>query len=54
MFDKKDYERPFWLKTEDIIGGATVSREEVDRMYDWTRNPRMALPHWFCLVGRKI
>ena len=54
MFDEKDYERPFWLKTEDIINGVGVSREEVDRMYDWRENPRMALPSWFCLVGRKI
>ena len=37
-----------------FIGGATVSREEVDRMYDWRKNPPMALPHWICLVGRKV
>ncbi len=54
MFDEKNYERPFWLKTEDIINGVIVSREEVDRMYDWKENPRMALPNWICLVGRKI
>lgn len=54
MFDEKNYERPFWLKTEDIINGVSVSREEVDRMYDWKENPRMALPNWICLVGRKI
>lgn len=54
MFDEKDYERPFWLKTEDIINGLRASREEVDRMYDWRENPSMALPHWICLVGRKV
>ena len=54
MFDEKDYERPFWLKTEDIINGLRADREEVDRMYDWRKNPPMALPHWICLVGRKV
>ena len=53
MFDEKDYERPFWLKTEDIINGISVTKEEVDKMYDWRENPRMGLPNWFCLVGRK-
>lgn len=54
MFDEKDYEQPFWLKTEDIINGVRASREEVDKMYDWRENPRMALPNWICLVGRKM
>lgn len=54
MFDEKDYKQPFWVKTEDIIKGLQVDKEEVDKMYDWRENPRMALPNWICLVGRKI
>lgn len=54
MFDEKDYERPFWLKTADILDGVRASRDEVDKMYDWRENPRMALPNWICLVGRKV
>lgn len=54
MFDEKNYERPFGLKTEDIVNGISISKDEVDRMYDWEENPRMALPSWFCLVGRTI
>ena len=53
MFDEKNYERPFWVKNDDIIRGLKVDKEEVDRMYDWKQNPRMALPSWLCVVGKK-
>ena len=53
MFDEKNYEQPFFLKTEDIVNGVTVTKEEVDRMYDWRENPYMGLPSWLCMVGRK-
>ncbi len=53
MFDEKNYERPFWVKNEDIIRGIRVSKEEVDKMYDWKENPRMGLPNWLCVVGEK-
>ncbi len=53
MFAEKNYDLPFWVKTEDIIRGMRVSREEVDRMYDWKENPRMALPNWVCAVGQR-
>lgn len=48
-----DYERPFWIKNEDIIKGASFTREEVEKMYSLEENPAMALPEMFCLVGRK-
>ena len=54
MFDEKNYERPFGVKTEDIINGISINKEDVDKMYDWHENPRMALPSWICLVGRKM
>ncbi len=53
MFDEKNYDAPFFLKTADIIGGKRASREEVDRMYDWRQNPAMGLPAWMCLVSEK-
>lgn len=53
MYDEKNYEQPFWIKTEDIIRGLKVSREEVDKMYDWKENPRMGLPGWLCVIGKK-
>lgn len=53
MFSEKDYKQPFWLSMEEIIRGVKVSREEVDRMYDWRQNPAIALPQWMCIAGRK-
>lgn len=53
MFAEKNYDLPFWVKTEDIINGVTVCKEEVDRMYDWKQNPRMGLPGWMCVVGKR-
>ena len=53
MFDEKNYDAPFFLKAEEIVNGKRVSREEVDRMYDWRQNPVMGLPAWMCLVSEK-
>lgn len=53
MFSEKSYEAPFWLPMGEIVRGVQVSREEVDRMYDWKQNPTMALPQWMCIVGKK-
>lgn len=41
------------IKPDDIIRGLKVSREEVDRMYDWKENPRMGLRDWLCVIGKK-
>lgn len=53
MHDEKNYEYPFWLSLEDAVKGVKVEPEEVDRMYDWRRNPGMALPQWLCIVCEK-
>ena len=53
MFDEKNYVRPFWIKNADIIRGVRVSAEEVDRMYDWHKNPAMCLPAWLCVASQK-
>jgi len=52
IMHEKDYEQPFW-KYEDLVNGAIISKEEVDRMYDINNNPAMALPEMICVVGRK-
>ena len=53
MFDEKDYDWPFWLPLEDILNGATATREEVDRMHDWRENPVAALPNWISIAAKK-
>ena len=53
MQDEKDYEYPFWLSLEDAVNGVKVDPQEVDSMYDWRRNPTMAIPQWLCVVCRK-
>ena len=51
--DEKDYDQPFWISGEDIVKGVTVSKEEVDRMYNWEYNPGIAIPTWLSIVGKK-
>ena len=53
MFDEKDYDWPFFISLEEKLKGATATREEVDRMYDWQNNPMAALPNWISIVANK-
>lgn len=53
MFAEKDYDFPFFIKTEDLSNGKKAAKEEVDKMYDWTENPCSGLPNWICTVGEK-
>lgn len=53
MHDEKDYDYPFWISLEDAVNGVRAEKEEVDRMYDWQKNPAMALPQWLCVVCKK-
>jgi SAM-dependent methyltransferase len=53
LFDEKDYERPFWVSPAKALSGVRLSREEVDKGYDWRENPLMGLPQWLCALSRK-
>ncbi|MCL2409121.1 MAG: class I SAM-dependent methyltransferase [Oscillospiraceae bacterium] len=53
MFAEKDYDWPFWIPFEDILNGATATREEVDTMHDWRNNPVAALPNWISIAAIK-
>ena len=53
MDHEKDYDWPFWLTLADLQNGVTATREEVDAMYDWRRNPAAALPNWLSIVAKK-
>lgn len=48
-----DYERPFFVDNDEMINGRSVSREEVDEMYDWHKNPSAALPEMIAFAGRR-
>ncbi len=50
---KPDYERPFFVDNDEMVGGRRPSREEVDAMYDWHKNPVAALPEMIAFAGRK-
>jgi len=51
--DEIDYEWPFFLSCEEVVDGVRASKEEVERMYDWTQNPAIALHTWISFVGKK-
>jgi len=53
MFEEKDYDWPFWISFNDILNGATATKEEVDRMHDWRNNPVAALPNWISIAAKK-
>ena len=53
IMPKPDYERPFFVKNEELINGRRPSREEVDEMYNWRKNPAAVLPEMIALAGRK-
>ncbi len=53
LFAEKDYEWPFWISCEDIVKGATATREEVERMHDWHNNPMAALPNFISIAATK-
>ena len=46
-----NYEWPFWFKHEEILDGATASREEVDRR--WLDNKMAMLPEMICIAAQK-
>lgn len=48
-----DYERPFFIDNDEMVNGRSVSREEVDEMYDWHKNPSAALPEMIAFAGRR-
>ena len=52
-FDEKSYARPFWVSPTQALSGVKLSREEVDKGYDWRENPIMGLPQWLCVMGQK-
>jgi SAM-dependent methyltransferase len=53
MFAEVDYDDPFW--TANAVGkdGPTLSREEIDALHDWHKNPVAALPNWLCVAAYK-
>ena len=53
MYAEKDYDWPFFISLEEKLKGATATRAEVDRMYDWHNNPMAALPNWISIVAKK-
>lgn len=53
IMPKPDYERPFFVKNQEIVDGRRLSREEVDALYDWRKNPAAVLPEMIVLAGRK-
>ncbi|MDE6838700.1 MAG: class I SAM-dependent methyltransferase [Acutalibacter sp.] len=53
IMPKPDYERPFFVKNEELINGRRPSREEVDEMYNWRKNPAAVLPEIITLAGRR-
>lgn len=53
IMPKPDYERPFFVKNEELINGRRPSREEVDEMYNWRKNPAAVLPEMIALAGRR-
>lgn len=53
LFAEKDYERPFWVGSAQALSGVRLSREEVDKGYDWRENPLMGLPQWLCILSQK-
>ena len=53
IMPKPDYERPFFVDNNEMVNGRKLSREEVDAMYDWHKNPVAALPEMIALAGRR-
>ncbi len=55
MYDEKDSDSdwPFFLSLKERLSGRKVSREEIDRMYDWHVNPIAALPNWLSIAAVK-
>lgn len=53
IMPEPDYERPFFVDNDEMVNGRQVSREEVDEMYDWKKNPTAAIPEMIAFAGRK-
>ncbi len=53
IMPEPDYERPFFVDNDEMVNGRRPSREEVDEMYDWHKNPVAALPEMIAFAGRK-
>lgn len=53
MYCEIDYEEPFWMTLCEVLNGGSASKEEVERMHDWTQNPIAALPNWLDIVAEK-
>lgn len=53
IMPKPDYERPFFVDNDDMVNGKMPSREEIDAMYDWRRNPAAVLPEMVCFTAQK-
>ena len=51
ILPKIDYDWPFWFNHEEILDGATATREEVDRR--WAENTMAMLPEMMCIVAQK-
>ena len=46
-----NYDWPFWFSHEEILDGATATREEVDRR--WAENAMSMLPEMICVAAQK-
>jgi SAM-dependent methyltransferase len=53
MFAEVDYDEPFWTGNAFGKDEPTLSREEIDALHDWRKNPVAALPNWLCVAARK-
>ena len=53
LSEDRKYEWPYWLTYEQIAKGATATKEEYDKMYDWHNNPMAALPNWLSIVAAR-
>jgi SAM-dependent methyltransferase len=51
ILPKKNYDWPFWFRHEEILDGATATREEVDRR--WLEHKMTMLPEMLCIVAHK-
>jgi SAM-dependent methyltransferase len=54
MFAEVNYDHPFFVPFSSIVNGQSLpSREEIDALHDWHKNPVAALPNWLCVAARK-
>ncbi len=54
IMPKPDYERPFFVSNHEMVNGRQMSREEVDALYDWHKNPAAVLPEMIAFAGRNL